>query len=285
MRIAVTGGTGLVGRFIVEDALRRGQAVTVMGRTPPRAGFFSAPVRFVAYDLTAAPPPLHDHDALVHAAFDHIPGQYRGGEGDDPAGFLARNLTGTLALFAAAKKAGLRQTVFLSTRAVYGDYPEGTPLPETLPPRPDTLYGQVKLAAEQALGADGVSLRATGVYGPAGPGQAHKWADLFDDFAQGRPIAPRIATEVHGDDLARAVQIAFEPDVPPVLNVSDLTLDRHDLLTEVARITGCATPPPPRATSAVSAMDTTRLQALGWVPSGMMGLRAALLQMLEQVSR
>lgn len=285
MRIAVTGGTGLVGRFIVEEALRRGQVVTVMGRTPPHAGFFSASVRFLPYDMNAAPPLLGDQDALVHAAFDHIPGQYRGGEGDDPAGFLARNLDGTLALFAEARKAGLRRTVFLSTRAVYGDYPEGTPLLETLPPRPDTLYGQVKHAAEQALDADGVSLRATGVYGPAGPGQTHKWADLFDDFAQGRPIAPRIATEVHGADLARAVQIALGKGVPPILNVSDLTLDRHDLLTEVARITGCTTPPPTRATTPVSAMDTTRLQALGWVPSGMEGLRAALRQMLMPVWR
>jgi len=282
MRIAVTGGTGLVGRFLVEEALRRGQVVTVMGRTPPRAGSFSAPVRFLPYDLNTAPPPLDDQDALVHAAFDHVPGKYRGGEGDDPAGFLARNLNGTLALFAAAKSAGLHRTVFLSTRAVYGDYPEGTPLDETLPPRPDTLYAKVKLDAELALTGQGVSLRATGVYGPPGPGQTHKWADLFDDFAQGRPIARRVATEVHGADLAKAVQIALGGDPPPVLNVSDLVLDRHDLLTEVARITGWTTTPPDRATAPVSAMETGRLRALGWVPSGMNGLRAALREMLAQ---
>ncbi len=282
MRIAVTGGTGLVGRFIVEDALARGQSVTVMGRTPPAAGFFSRPVTFLHYDLKAAPPPLDTCDALVHCAFDHLPGLYRGGEGTDPTGFLKRNLDGTTALFQAAAKAGIHKTIFLSTRAVYGDYPEGTALDETLEPRPNTIYGQAKHAAEQALTAigQGVSLRATGIYGPSGPGQTHKWTDLFANFKAGKPIQPRAATEVHGHDLAQAVQIALDRNVLPILNVSDLTLDRHDLLAEVARMTGWTMTLPPRAATPVSAMNTDRLRALGWRPSGKSGLRDALKQML-----
>jgi UDP-glucose 4-epimerase len=280
MRIAITGGTGLVGRFIVEDCLARGQDVTVLGRTPPRPGFFSAPVRFLPFDLGGDPPALEGHDRLVHAAFDHLPGLYRGGEGGDPDGFLRRNVGGTLALFAMAERAGIDRGVFISTRAVYGDYPEGTPLDESLTPRPDTLYGRAKLLVEEALTGRATNLRVTGVYGPPGPGQQHKWADLFDDFAKGRPIAPRIATEVHGVDLARAVRIVLELDAPPVLNVSDLLLDRHDLLAEVARLTGSARPLPPRSAAAVSVMRTDRLRALGWIPSGVEGLRDALTQMI-----
>ncbi len=83
------------------------------------------------------------------------------------------------------------------------------------------------------------------------------------------PIAPRVATEVHGDDLAAAVRLALETDARGVFNVSDLLLDRHDLLARVQALTGCPHPPPPRAAGAPpGAMATDRLRALGWRPGG-----------------
>jgi UDP-glucose 4-epimerase len=281
VRLAVTGATGLVGRFIVNDALQRGQAVTVLGRGAPAPGFFSEAVTFQHWEL-GAPPVLDGCDGLIHAAFAHLPGLYRGGEGDDPAGFLRRNLDGSLALFQAAERAGVGRIVFLSSRAVYDGLPPGTPLSETMEVAPDSLYGRAKLAAEKVLTTTGrgVSLRATGVYGPPGPGQVHKWAGLFADFRAGRPIAPRVATEVLGDDLARAVQVALSSGATGVLNLSDLVLDRRDLLAEVAALTGWDAALPERSTAAVSVMQTARLQALGWQGSGMAGLRAALPAMI-----
>lgn len=285
MSLAITGATGLVGRFFVEEALSQGEDVTVLGRTPPAPGFFSAPVAHRPYALGDRPD-LSGHDAVIHCAFAHVPGRYRGGEGDDPAGFTRANLDGSLALFEAAKAAGGTHLLFLSSRAVYGTYPPGTPLSEAMEPRPDTLYGQVKWQAEQALAAlattDFVtaSLRATGVYGPPGPGQRHKWADLFDDFRAGRPIEPRRATEVHGADLADAARLirSAPPDrvTGQAFNLSDILLDRHDLLTLLARAEGLPTPPPPRSDAPVSAMHTDRMRALGWHPGGMDALRASL---------
>jgi len=281
MKIALTGGTGLVGRFIADAARAAGHEVTLLTRTPPPGG--------MRYDLTGAVPDLAGHDALIHAAFQHAPGRYRGGEGADPEGFLSANRDGSLRLFAAAREAGMVRALFLSTRAVYGDHPAGTVLTEDLDLRPDTLYGQMKADVEQGLAAlssttfSTASLRATGVYGP---GPNHKWTNLFRDFRAGRPIPPRVATEVHGDDLAAAALLLLE--VPPQalkphsFNVSDLTLDLHDLLAEVARLTGCTATLPPRAdASAVSAMDCTRLRALGWHPGGWPLLRASLPLMLD----
>lgn len=281
-RTIVTGGTGLVGRFIVEALLGAGRQVTVAGRTAPRPGFFSAAVAFAPLDLDAAVPArLFDGaDELVHAALDHQPGRYRGGEGGDADGFRRRNLDGSKALFAAARASGVGRAVFLSTRAVYGPRPPGAMLDEADECRPDTLYGAVKLAAEDALAAlsgagfAGVSLRVTGVYGPAGPGRAHKWAGLFDDFRAGRPVAARAATEVHGRDVAAAVKLMLSaPDSAVsgrVFNVCDLVLDRRDLLALVARQTGIGSALPPAAErAAVNAMRTERLRALGWRPGGM----------------
>lgn len=290
MRIAVTGGTGLVGRFIVRAALAGGHAVTVLGRSAPAPGAFAVPVRHRPFALGEAPD-LSGADALVHAAFDHVPGRYRGGEGDDPAGFRARNVGGTEAVFEAALAAGVERVVFLSSRAVYDGLPVGTTLREDAALAPDTLYGQAKLAGEAALAARAprlrvaASLRATGVYGPAGPGQAHKWAGLFADFHAGRPIAPRRATEVHGDDLAAAVLLLLEAGEGAALqgawNVSDIVLDRRELLAEVAALTGCAAPLPPADPHWPAEMPTGRLRALGWKPSGLAGLRAALPEMLD----
>lgn len=281
-RTLVSGGTGFVGRFIVEGLLAAGHAVTVMGRSSPGEGFFSAPVRFVEgrldpdRDQSAA---FEGIDNFVHAAFDHVAGKYRGGEGDDPAGFRRRNVEGTAALFEAARVKRVERAVFLSSRAVYGSQTPGAELTEETVPHPDTLYGEVKLAGEQrlrAMGAAafvGTSLRITGVYGPAGQGRPHKWAELFSDYLAGRTIEPRAATEVHGADVARAVRLALEakPDAVQgqVFNVSDIVTDTCAILAVVREATGSAAAlPPPVSAAALNVMTTEKLRSLGWKPGG-----------------
>lgn len=290
MTVLVTGGTGFVGRFVVEALLGAGRKVRVAGRRVPAADYFSAPVGFAEGALEPAGDwggALEGVTHLVHAAFDHVPGRYRGGEGEDPSGFVARNVGGTFALFEAAKRAGVGRVVFLSSRAVYGRQPDGAELTETTEAHPDTLYGDVKRAAEVGLedlsdaGFRGVSLRVTGVYGPAAPGRPHKWAGLFDDYLAGSVVSPRRATEVHGDDVAAAVLLALDaPEPPPVLNVSDIVLDRHDLLAIVQAATGSATPLPSRSVVSLNAMNCDLLRALGWRPCGMDLLERTVLQLL-----
>ncbi len=291
MHVLVTGGSGYAGRFIVEALLAAGHSVATTGRTEPDAGFFSGPVDFIGADLEPANAKrtlFNGVDGFVHAAFHHVPGRFRGGEGDDPETFRRLNLDGSVALFAAAKQAGVSRAVFLSSRAVYGAQPPGVVLDETTAPQPDTLYGEVKLAAERAIAAmadDGflpIALRATGIYGPAGPGRRHKWAELFATCEAREDIPPRVGTEVHGDDMAAAVRLMLEGDADGlragsspdlVFNLSDILLDRHDLLAEYVRITGLGAPLPQRAdASAFNAMDCTRLKRLGWTPRGRLDL-------------
>lgn len=265
--IALTGASGLVGRFLMAGL--PGPVLT-LGRTPVPGH----PHR--AWDLTGPPPDLSGVTTLVHAAFSHVPGRYRGGEGDDPAGFLDANLDGTHRLFDAAARAGVTRIVFLSSRAVFDGLTDDTPLTEQTPPQPHSLYGQVKAAAEQHLATlplIGQSLRATGVYGP-GPG--HKWRGLFADYRAGRPIIPRRGTEVHGADLARALRLLLATKETGPFHASDLLIDRHDLLAEVQRLTGSPQLPPPRARDPVNPLVCTRLPALGWRPGGWPLLRADL---------
>ena len=134
MRIALTGATGIVGGFIALAARAAGHELN------PLPGFRLGQV-----------PDLTGHDALIHAAFAHEPGRYRGGEGDDPARFRRLNLDGSIRLFQAAAEAGVGRIVFLSSRAVHDGHPPGTRLTDDLPPAPTTLYGEVKAGAEAAL--------------------------------------------------------------------------------------------------------------------------------------
>ncbi|MFB2553438.1 NAD-dependent epimerase/dehydratase family protein [Ensifer soli] len=281
-RVLVTGGTGFVGRFIVEDLLANGYAVTVACRTPPASGLFSKPVAFLPMTLDADSDPIDLFSSayyLVHAALDHLPGRYRGGEGDDPAGFHARNLDGTARLFEAAKDAGVRRCVFLSSRAVYGPQSGDDALAETMPCRPDTDYGRVKLQGErllQALCGHGfvtASLRVTGVYGAARPGQPHKWQELFDTYRAGRDVPVRIGTEVHGRDVAAAVRLMLAADPMRVsgesFNVADVVADTREILAPVKEETGCPHPLPEAARRAgARPVDTAKLRALGWQPGG-----------------
>ncbi|EBA08756.1 NAD-dependent epimerase/dehydratase family protein [Sagittula stellata] len=265
--IALTGATGLVGRWLVP------LADLTLGRT---AG--ALPHR--PYDLTGPAPDLRGVTTLIHAAFSHVPGKYRGGEGDDPQGFLTANLDGTRRLFDAAAQAGVRRVLFLSSRAVFDGMPPGTHLPETRAPEPSSLYGQVKLRAEEHLATlplTGLSLRATGIYGP---GPDHKWQGLFADYLAGKPIAPRRGTEVHGADLASAVRLLRTETTGGAVHVSDLLLDRHDLLAEVRRLTGCPHPLPPRSADPVSPLVCDRLTDLRWQPGGTERLRRDLPAML-----
>ena len=282
-QVIVTGGTGLVGRFFVEHFLAKGDHVTVGGRTPPPDGFFSSSVQFCDapldpdFDFRAA---LEGADVVIHGAFSHIPGRYRGGEGDDPASFKLQNLDGTARLLSDAKAVGVKALIFLSSRAAYGPAPAGTSLTEDMAGEPDTLYGQVKKEGEAILASladdsfTAASLRITGVYGPAGPGMDHKWVPLFEQFQNHASAPVRAATEVHGDDVAAAAETLLsapsEAVTGGVFNVSDIVVDTRDILTPLAeRLSRRADLPAPGDRSALCEMSTEKLRALGWRPAGL----------------
>jgi len=276
----VSGATGLVGRYIVEDLLAAGYGVRIGGRSKPAGDLFSKPVEFSEFGLGAGedPAPLFtDVNCFIHAAFDHVPGRYRGGEGDDPDAFRTRNLDGSVLLFEAARRAGVRRAVFLSSRAVYDGAAPGTVQTERLHLRPTSLYGDIKLKCEQALAAlngpafTTASLRLTGVYGGLRP---NKWDRLVADYLAGATIPVRAGSEVHGSDVGQAVRLMLETEPPLVageaFNVSDLIADTHEILSAIKELSGNPHPLPDRADkAAIAAMDCAKIRALGWKPGGM----------------
>lgn len=289
MRVAVTGATGYVGRFVVADLHAQGWTVQAWARPQSDRTGFAGPVSWRRGDLAdrgAAGRLLDGADALVHAAFDHVPGRYRGGEGDDARGFLEANRNGSLRLVEAADRAGLARVVFLSSRAVYGPRAWDRPLDERHPTRPDTLYGRYKLEIEQALaaacrGRAWTSLRATGVHGPGHPLTRSKWFEVVRASLTGEQPPARTGTEVAGDDLARAVRLLLmhpQATAGPY-NVSDVVVSNR----AVSRLAGgvLAAPAPPPS----GIMATDRLQALGWRPVGWAGVETSVRPLVEAQRR
>jgi nucleoside-diphosphate-sugar epimerase len=292
VKVAVTGATGRVGRFVVEGLQRHGHEVRALARAgSDRSGFSTAPqwVTGSLEDALSVEALLVGCDGIVHCAFAHLPGRYRGGEGDDPVGFWRTNLLGTLGLLDAAERAGVTRAVLLSSRAVLGSrqqpgIPIGSPVPDEALLRPDTHYGALKAAEEalaSALSARGriaiAALRATGVYGLAYPVSHSKWFDLARRVLHGQPVTEtRCGTEVHGDDLADAVELLLRAPATEVagraFNCSDLALDTREIVSRLAASAGVeATLPAPSPPVALP-MACPGLRALGWSPRGEAGL-------------
>jgi len=162
--IALTGATGFIGQHLLHELPKRGYRLRVLLRRPTAVPLESASA--VVGDLarpqnmTAA---LADVDAVIHSA--GIAQTMSGIPQDDYRTF---NTEATIALARAARRAGVRRFVFLSSiRAQSGPSADHV-LTEDATAQPTDAYGRSKLAAEQGLAElalDWVALRLVLVYG------------------------------------------------------------------------------------------------------------------------
>ena len=298
MLIAVTGAAGYVGRFVVAELQGGRHRVRAWARPGTDRGGFAGPVEWVEGDLgrpESFAPLLAGTDALVHAAYAHLPGRYRGGDGDDLDGYLSVNLGGSLRLLDAARQTGVQRCVFLSSRAVYGRRIESRVLDEDHPVLPDSNYGAYKAAVEAfvaSFAADGwdvCALRPTGVYGLTHPVERSKWFELVRTAIDGEawPRA-RGSTEVHGADVASAVALLLEADgvAGRAFNCSDLYVTDRAVAEIVQGLTGSDGPlPDAPALPPANVMDCGALQALGSRFGGRALLERTVAELVEAVER
>ena len=284
MRVALTGASGIVGRFVATRLLTEGVDVCALARpASDTRGLESCQwVRGDMADESALATLLRGADALVHCAFSHAPGRYRGGEGADRAAFWRSNLMAGIALLEQARLAGAGRVVLLSSRAVFGaDSPAAHSVDDDARPVPDTFYGALKLALEAHASAfsatDGLccaALRPTGIYGIVHPLERSKWFDLALALRRNDPLPPaRLATEVHGRDVAAAVWLLLTAPREQVrgraFNCADLAVDSRDVMAALAeRMDIAADLPPPASNALRHPMRSPALRALGWRPGG-----------------
>jgi len=162
--IALTGATGFIGQCLLRELPKRGYRLRVLLRRPSTVPMeaASAVVGDLArpQNMAAA---LADVDAVIHSA--GVAHAMSGLPEDD---YRVLNTEATIALARAAKRAGARRFIFLSSiRAQSGPAADHV-LTEDLPPQPTDAYGRSKLAAEEGLAQldlDWVALRLVLVYG------------------------------------------------------------------------------------------------------------------------
>lgn len=172
-KILITGASGFIGSFIVEEALRRGYETWAAVRgSSSREYLQDARIHFLELNLSSEDELVeqlrsHRFDYVVHAAGVT--------KCLDKADFFRINTEGTRHLVHAIQRLRmpLRRFVYLSSLSIYGAIKEQQPyeeIGEDDTPRPNTAYGESKLAAEAILDATQgfpyVVLRPTGVYGP-----------------------------------------------------------------------------------------------------------------------
>jgi nucleoside-diphosphate-sugar epimerase len=198
----VTGATGFIGRRVCER-LRETARVRATSRNARMPGPWD---EAVVSDLSGiADGIVAGVDAVVHVAgVAHL----HGAALDDDAAY-AFNVEGTRHVCEAARRAGVRRVVLVSSVAVLGEH--GC-FPEDATPAPATAYARSKLAAERivlATAAEPVVLRLPLVYGPGLPGNL---ARMVASVRTGRfPPIPRVRNRrsmVHVDDVAAAVALA-----------------------------------------------------------------------------
>lgn len=174
MNILITGASGFIGSYLVEEALQQNMEVWAAVRpSSSRQYLQDERIHFIELDLSSEERLIeqlsgHLFDYIVHAA--GVTKCIR------QADFFCINTEGTKHLVNAIMRLHIpiKQFVYISTLGVYGAIKEKKPytaINEDDLAVPNTAYGKSKLQAEQYLDAiepyfPYVILRPTGVYGP-----------------------------------------------------------------------------------------------------------------------
>jgi UDP-glucose 4-epimerase len=143
MRILVTGSSGQIGSYVVDEVRRSGHEVRGLDLRPSKWTDYVGDVR----DAAASERAIRDCQAVVHCAAQvSVPRSVA-----DPVTDASHNVVGTVTLLQAARHAGAKRFVNVSSAAVYGT-PLHLPIDESHPAVPLSPYGASKLAAEKYVG-------------------------------------------------------------------------------------------------------------------------------------
>jgi len=291
----VTGGAGFIGSHLVEHLLAGGDEGLVVDDLSTGAGAnLAATARLEQRDIAT-----DDLDGLFGtfrpevvfhlAAQASVPVSIA-----EPLRDLAVNVVGTHRVAAAARTAGARRLVFVSSGgAIYGETQE--PATEATSPGPESYYGVHKLAAEGHVGLAGLPAaiaRPSNVYGSRQPvGLDGAGIAGFVDQAI-RTGTVRIHGDglqtrdfVHVDDVVAALELLGRDETATgIWNVAagrSITIRAlADLVeTAVGRPLERVTTPPRAGDVRHSALSAARLEGAGWRPtielaSGIAGLIA-----------
>ena len=216
MKILITGASGFIGSFIVEEALRQGfETWAAVRRSSSREYLQDERIHFIELNLSSKEQLV---EQLRGQEFDYVVHAAGVTKCLDKRDFHRINTEGTKNLVLALQELQmpLKRFVFVSSLSIFGAIKEQQPydeIRETDTPRPNTAYGRSKLEAEQFLATTTlpyIILRPTGVYGPREKDYfiMAKSIKQHSDFAVG--YKRQDITFVYVSDVVQAVFLSLE---------------------------------------------------------------------------
>lgn len=223
--ILITGASGFIGSFLVEEAVKRGFETYAAIRSTSSRAYLKDP-RIHLVELDMAHPARLEQQLLAQAgqngrAFDYVVHCAGVTKCINPDDFERVNCQQTRTLVDTLIRLGQmpRKFLFVSTLSIFGPIHEQdyTPITEQDTPCPNTAYGKSKLHAEQYLQSlpqlPYVIFRPTGVYGPREKDYFLMARSIKQhvDFAAG--YRRQDLTFVYVKDVVQAVFLAIDKGV------------------------------------------------------------------------
>ncbi len=219
--ILITGASGFIGSFLVEEGLRRGYNVYAGIRGSSSKKYLNDErIRFLELDFSdrarlAGTLAECKRKGVVFRYIVHNAGLTKARKKED---FHRVNCLNTIHFIEALVETGMIPEKFLlvSSLAAWGpgDPASGQPVRLSDPPRPIELYGKSKLEAERYLMSmkdfPWLIVRPTGVYGP----KEKDYFVFFQTISRGLEpyigFAKQVLTFIYVRDLVRVIFLALE---------------------------------------------------------------------------
>ncbi len=254
MKILITGAAGFIASHIADSYIALGHEVVIIDdlstgkktNIPQAARFYEAKLGSQAVEkiIQEEKPDVVNHHAAQVSVRTSV---------EDPCGDAETNIIGSVHLFEAAKKAGVKKLIFASSGgAAYGEQ-ECFPASESHPTNPVSPYGITKLSVEKYLyyylhnyALPHVILRYANVYGPrqSNHGEAGVIAIFTTKLLQNiEPIINGDGTQtrdyVYVGDVVHCNDEALKENVKGIFNVgTGIETDLNQLTKILLRLTG-----------------------------------------------
>ena len=218
-KIAVTGGSGGAGQYVIRNLLGHGFEVVNLDRVPPS----KESAAYIETDLTdygATAAAMQGCDGIVHlGANPHLDSNF-----EESADRFHNNTRSTFNVFNAAAAHGMKRVVWASSETVYGFpfekvRPQYVPMDEDHPLQPQSGYAMSKILSEELArqmntlyGVTFVGLRFSNILyiGGAHPANYEKVPSFWKDISSRNQ---NLWGYLDAEDAAESVHLGLLADI------------------------------------------------------------------------
>lgn len=256
MKVLITGGTGFIGSFVVEELVNQGYAVVVVANGREVPIYLNQVAEKITYyqgdfgETDILERALCGCEAVIHLAWSTVPKQTKGATSFE----FSSNINSTISLIEKCIDLNIDKFIFISSGGTVYGIPEKIPISEEHPLSPISNYGLGKLTTERLLhlyhysnGLHYTVLRVSNAYGERqnfnkNQGVIGVWLkNIFEKkdieiWGDGSVIRDYVYVK----DVAFAIMSALKTmDGPSVFNIGGgRGVSLNEIIEEIKQVTG-----------------------------------------------